>query len=66
MHPGKWGNRLLQREIGKEQRGVSHDGKMIALLWHKMVREMGFSKGIAGTQLQSLKHARAARVQIES
>ena len=45
-------NRLLLREIGKEQRDVSLDGKMIALVWHKLVKKMGFSKGIAGTQLQ--------------
>jgi hypothetical protein len=30
--------------MGKEQRDVSLDGKMIALVWHKLVREMGFSK----------------------
>lgn len=41
--------RLLSREMGKEQRGVSLDGKMIALVWHKLAREMGFSKGISGT-----------------
>lgn len=36
------GNRLLSREMGKEQRNVSLDGKMIALAWHKVSREMDF------------------------
>lgn len=42
-------NRLLLREIGKEQSNVSLDGKMIALVLHKLVKEIGFSKGIEGT-----------------
>lgn len=48
IHPGKWENRLLLREIRKEQRDVSLDRKMIALVWHKVVRD-GIFKRIAGT-----------------
>ena len=35
-------NRLLSREMGKEQRNAGLDGKMIALVWHKLSREMDF------------------------
>lgn len=43
-HPGKCGNRLLLREIWKEQRDVRLDRKMIALVWHKLVRDGIFKR----------------------
>lgn len=49
IHSVKWENRITTRRNRKEQRDVSLDGKMIALVWHKLVKKMGFSKGIAGT-----------------
>lgn len=44
-------NRLLSREMWKEQRNASCDGKMIALVWHKLSREMDFFfvRKVAGT-----------------
>lgn len=53
------------REIGKEQRDVSLDGKMIALVLNKLVKEMGFSKGIAGTYVTKIRSTQQ-QIQIES
>lgn len=50
------------REIGKEQRDVSLDGKMIALVWHKLVKKMGFQKELQAHSYKDLKHKRTARV----